>query len=139
MKSSEPALNSLSQPLLSVLLFLVALPWLVLKVEDRERGQKTRLLLFSRSVISDSFCDPMDGSLPAPLSRQEYWSGVPFPSPGDLPNQRIELSSCVSFIGRQILYHCATWEASFTPGQYVNTFQRIDSEIYTRGILMQFL
>ena len=25
--------------------------------------------------------------------RQEYWSGFPFPSPGDLPNARIELRS----------------------------------------------
>ena len=24
------------------------------------------------------------------FSRQEYWSGLPFPSPGDLPNQGIE-------------------------------------------------
>ena len=24
------------------------------------------------------------------FSRQEYWSGVPFPSPGDLPNLGIE-------------------------------------------------
>ena len=24
------------------------------------------------------------------FSRQEYWSGVPFPSPGDLPNSGIE-------------------------------------------------
>ena len=24
------------------------------------------------------------------FSRQEYWSGVPFPSPGDLPDPRIE-------------------------------------------------
>ena len=24
------------------------------------------------------------------FSRQEYWSGVPFPSPGDLPNPGIE-------------------------------------------------
>ena len=23
------------------------------------------------------------------FSRQEYWSGLPFPSPGDLPNPRI--------------------------------------------------
>ena len=27
------------------------------------------------------------------FSRQEYWSGVPFPSPGDLPNPGIELGS----------------------------------------------
>ena len=27
------------------------------------------------------------------LSRQEYWSGLPFPFPGDLPNRRIQPSS----------------------------------------------
>ena len=27
------------------------------------------------------------------FSRQEYWSGLPFPSPGDLPNPGIEPKS----------------------------------------------
>ena len=27
------------------------------------------------------------------FSRQEYWSGLPFPFPGDLPNPGIELVS----------------------------------------------
>ena len=27
------------------------------------------------------------------FSRQEYWSGLPFPSPEDFPNQRIEPGS----------------------------------------------
>ena len=27
------------------------------------------------------------------FSRQEYWSGLPFPSPGDLPDQGIEPES----------------------------------------------
>ena len=27
------------------------------------------------------------------FSRQEYWSGLPFPSPGDLPDPGIELMS----------------------------------------------
>ena len=30
------------------------------------------------------------------FSRQEYWSGVPFPSPGDLPHPGIEPVSPVS-------------------------------------------
>ena len=30
------------------------------------------------------------------FSRQEYWSGLPFPTPGDLPNPRIELASPAS-------------------------------------------
>ena len=37
------------------------------------------------------------------FSRQEYWSGLPSPSPGDLPDPRIV--SYVSCIGRQVLYH----------------------------------
>ena len=41
-----------------------------------------------------TLCDPVDCSPPAPppmgFSRQEYWSGLPFPSPGDLPNPGIE-------------------------------------------------
>ena len=34
-----------------------------------------------------TLCDPMNcqASLPMEFSRQEYWSGLPFPSPGDLP------------------------------------------------------
>ena len=27
------------------------------------------------------------------FSRQEYWSGLPFPSPGNIPNPGIELQS----------------------------------------------
>ena len=30
------------------------------------------------------------------FSRQEYWSGFPFPSPGDLPVLETELASSVS-------------------------------------------
>ena len=41
----------------------------------------------------------MDYSPPAPPSmgfpRQEYWSGAPFPSPGDLPDPGIEPTSSV--------------------------------------------
>ena len=40
------------------------------------------------------FATPWTAARQAPLSigfsRQEYWSGVPFPSPGDLPNPGIE-------------------------------------------------
>ena len=31
------------------------------------------------------FCDPMDSFVHG-FPRQEYWSGLPFPSPGDLPD-----------------------------------------------------
>ena len=53
-----------------------------------------------------TLCDYMDCSTPwtvayqAPLSmefsRQEFWSGLPFPIPGDLPDPEIEPESLVS-------------------------------------------
>ena len=51
---------------------------------------------WSRSVTSNSL--QPHGLWPTRLlskefSRQEYWSGLPFPSPGDLPNPVIEPSS----------------------------------------------
>ena len=51
----------------------------------------------SRSVVSDSFRTPWTVARQAPLSkgfsRQEDWSGLTFPPPGDLPNPGIEPSS----------------------------------------------
>ena len=46
----------------------------------------------SRKVPVLRICDPMDYKAPLSMefSRQESWSGVPFPSPGDLLNQGIE-------------------------------------------------
>ena len=38
------------------------------------------------------------------FSRQEYWSRVPRPSPGDHPNPGIQLRSHISCLGRQVLY-----------------------------------
>ena len=44
--------------------------------------------------MSDSFATPRTVAFQAPLSmgfpRQEYWSELPFPSPGDLPSSGIE-------------------------------------------------
>ena len=46
------------------------------------------------------FATPWTATYDAPLlmkfSRQEYWSGLPFPTPGDLPNPGIEPMSPVS-------------------------------------------
>ena len=49
--------------------------------------------------------------LPMEFSRQEHWSGLPFPPPGDLPDSGTESAFHVSCVGRCILYHWATWEA----------------------------
>ena len=56
------------------------------------------------SIMSDSFrIDGLrpTGSLSIGFSRQEYWSGLPFPPPGDLPDPGIESPplACPSLAG----------------------------------------
>ena len=45
-------------------------------------------------LLCSTLCDPMDCNPPVPLSmgfsRQEFWSGLPYPPPGDLPNPGTE-------------------------------------------------
>ena len=53
-------------------------------------------MLVAQSCLT--LCDPMDciacqALLSMEFSRQGYWSGLPFPSPGDLPDPGIEPGS----------------------------------------------
>ena len=48
----------------------------------------SRIRLFATAWIIAYQAPPSMG-----FSRQEYWSGLPFPSPGDLPNPGIEPGS----------------------------------------------
>ena len=51
------------------------------------------------------------------LARQEeYWNGLPFPTPGDLPNPGIELDSLMSpAMAGGCFAISTTWEA---PGEF---------------------
>ena len=57
-------------------------------------GEEESVVCFSHQVMFDSFGIPWPVARQAPLSmgfpRQEYWSSLPFPSPGGLPISRIE-------------------------------------------------
>ena len=47
----------------------------------------------SESEVTQScptLCEAHQAPLSMGFSRQEYWSGLPFPSPGDLPNPGVE-------------------------------------------------
>ena len=75
------------------------------------------------SVVSNALT-PWTVACRVPLSmefyRREYWNGLPFPSPRDLPKPRNQTHfSRVFCIGRQILYLC-TWEAHWQPTACVN-------------------
>ena len=40
---------------------------------------------------------------------EEYWNGLPFPSPGDLPDTGIKPASLASpALAGRFFYHCAT-------------------------------
>ena len=64
----------------------------------RKLPKRLHQLIFCGCAKSLQLCptvgDPMDCSPPGSsiqgFSRQEYWSGLPFPSPGDLPDPGIE-------------------------------------------------
>ena len=78
--------------------------------------------LFSHSVLL--FMTPWTIAHQTPLSmglsQQEYWCGLPFPTPGAIPNPGIKPTSPVSpaLAGGWVLYHCATWEAHILYIQY---------------------
>ena len=50
------------------------------------------------------------------FSRQEYWSGLPFPSPGDLPDPGIQFVSLMSpALASRFFTTGAAWEALLIP------------------------
>ena len=60
-----------------------------------EKAERVSLCLVAQSC--PTLCDPWSVDCQAPLSmefpRQEYWSGLLFTSPGDLPDSRLEPGS----------------------------------------------
>ena len=72
---------------------------LLTKEVSMQGNSRVDACMLCRSVESDSET-PWTVACQAPLlmefSRQEYWSGVPFPTPVDLPDPGIEPASPVS-------------------------------------------
>ena len=93
------------------------------------------------------FATPWTTADQAPLSmgfsRQEYWSGLPFPSPGDLPNPGIEPRSPALQADSTIWDYFTTSKiilplsiTSFCEKVFILTqskFKRIDSTVYHIG------
>ena len=81
--------------------------------------------IFALCMLSCSVCSALwipwavahQSSLSMEFSRQEYWSGLPFPTPEDLPKLGIKPTSPVS----PALASCASWEALKYLLFYVNS------------------
>ena len=76
--------------------------------------------MFSHSDVSNSVTPwtvPYQTALNMGFPRQEYWSGLPFPPPRDLPNPGIEAGSLVSpTLASGLFTNCTTWEAHLILG-----------------------
>ena len=57
-----------------------------------------------RALLSLTLCNPME------FSRQEYWSGLPFPPPGNLPDPGIEPMSPALQVDSSLLSY---WENQY--------------------------
>ena len=79
------------------------------------------LLSRSRQVVSDSFVTAGTMAHKAPLCtgfpRQEYWSGLSFPSPGDLPDPGIKPTSPVLPTDSLRTSHQGSPRLHFTDGE----------------------
>ena len=65
------------------------------------------------------------------FSRQEYWSGLPCPPPGVLPDPGTEPESHVSCIGRWVLYqqdHLGSPKAEITEARRISPFRLLYCE-----------
>ena len=78
--------------------------------------------------MSDSFATPWTTARQAPLSmgfsRQEYWSGLPFPSPGDLPDPGIEPT---------LLHWQVDSSTAGPPGKPWDTYPQTDQSTHILG------
>ena len=62
------------------------------------------------------------------FSREEYWSGLPFLTPGDLPDPGIEPTSLVSPpLAGGFFYQCATWSQEREKTQELNLIYASDT------------
>ena len=76
------------------------------------------LSLFSRVWLFVTLWNLWTAACLAPLSmgfsRQEYWGGLPYPPPGDLPNPRIKATFLTSpALAGRFFTTSATWEAIY--------------------------
>ena len=76
----------------------------------------TLLSCFSRAwLFAPLWTVTLQASLSMGFSGQEYWSGLPFSSPGDLPDRWIEFMSSVSpALAGKFFTTSVTWEAMYS-------------------------
>ena len=82
-----------------------------------------RVCVRSVAQLCPTLCNPMDCSPPGSSgifqARILEWVAISYSRGSSWPNDGIHIS-CISCIGRWILYHCTTWEAHVYACLYIN-------------------
>ena len=106
--------------------------------ESEEELKSLLMKVKSESEVAQScptLSGPMDYSLPAHPSvgfpRQEYWSGLPFLPPGDLPDPEIEPTSPVSSVLQMVTADMKLKDAYSLEGKF-----NIDNILKSRDITL---
>ena len=73
-------------------------------------------------LLATPWTVPCQAPLFVGFSRQEYWSGYPFPSPGDLPSSGIKPISLV--LEAWCLNHWTSWDVphNYIDASYIDLF-----------------
>ena len=96
-------------------LYVVVVLWFLSTVYNCIMWRKVKVLV---AQWCPTLCDPMDpGS--SVYGRQEYWSGLPFPSPGNLPEPGIEVAAAAAKLLQSCLTLCNPVDCSL-PGSSVH-------------------
>ena len=98
-------------------------------------------MLFCACVLNQVwlFETPWTIALQAPLSKefskQEYWSGLPFSTPGHLPAPGIELLSLASpALAGGFFTHCATWGSNYGNTQPSVILMISNNDLFVSGL-----
>ena len=83
----------------------VAVPWISTNVWVNSLKSLHPACLVTQLVFATHGTVACQAPLSVSFSKQEYWSGLPCPSPGDLPNPGIQHTSPASQVGSLTLSH----------------------------------
>ena len=92
------------------------------KLASRSKCESVKMLV---AQLCPTSCDTIARQAPLSVgfSRQGYWSGLPCPPSGDLPDPGIEpVSNFVSCIGEWVLYHQHHLSSAQPSGNLASTF-----------------
>ena len=97
------------------------------------------LSCFSRVKLFSTPCTVAHQAPPSiRFSRQEYWSGLPCPPPGDLPNPGIETESLSSpALAGRFFTTSATWEAPVMWRRHYKVHLSVRHVLTDRAALMR--